>query len=1012
MKKRKMHSFFFPSRPVLLPVAAALEQEKKKKKKKERKKKMESRKGGGDGRQGRGGRRERGNGGGLKGASGSGDRPDADWMVRARSLFTRPDGSPMCFAMPRGIGQVSGVLRARIRKLVEDHGGFWGRSEFDDGVVISLGYPEAIDSHRNKVYRHSFVEDCIAAKKLLNAEDYAVNPKASEARKPKRAYTPYTEEDDEKIKEFVKQRVLDPIEKAKLGCGGIRGNKLWQLLEESGIVPHPWSSIKDRFENKLLYEDPLFDEMYKPGRKVQFESEVATGKPAASRSAQGACVDVAEVSKAQYQMSLPPPIEPQPTTVHKDSTVSWNLVNCHINRCTAEGTRDHQQQQQQQQQKQQQQKRQQDEEQRQETRQQKQQQQEDQLQQTRQQQQQQQQQQDVQLQQTQQQKQQQQEDQLQQQQQEQQQQQQSIKSKSLPTATATAGITTTPRTATIATPAPAAPAAPTATGICASSECTEQPLTSRREKHKKASDTYGDSVQETSVQRLFLKRKVSPAHQAYGVGGVAIEVIDVDELSAASSSSSKKARLDDGMDGEELCSARRSAGREKTAGTENKRESEERQQDGSGAVVGLPLACRAMDMAVEEQELSDRFLDLCQRDAEVDVSFAAVAGLSRPPPVALESGGTAAAENRGRGTVYNNEEDESGAWREEEKEVGKSCGVLAHTMDVNESASHADPQTMDSADVVVMGITSVAAEARPHNDPYDDAEGNDIVDVHESARLADPGRMDSADAMAIPSATATGAHHRNEPCDDSKGKEDLSIAEPTTRRIGIAADLVDRRKDDTRDGESGPAVPGEAADVNNKCEEAGAEGAQAKESGRVHRESGGVLRDGTGFLLLTATDSPGVQGATAALMRREDAKQPPEQGNRAREGEKGELRLARKGVKCASEERRKEIRTWVEDMMEHAKASCEDVLTVLWSVSGVFEAAEKILKDSRGTWRDKLGNLDWPEEDNDILVKVVNAVGTMEDVEKILGCGDEGMTVLRAKYTGSQIRRRILFLRS
>eukprot|EP00899_Mesostigma_viride_P013999 jgi/Mesvir1/225/Mv13570-RA.1 len=154
------------------------------------------------------------------------------------------DGTPLHFSMPPGPD------RARVRTLIEAHGGIFHKSTEPTGDVIMLMDPETVKgSAISEAYDFHYVDACIAGRRLLDRLVFKIPdaPPSKKPTQPPREYKRYTKEEDEAIIEFVESKKPQHSSDKMY----IKGNALWDAAESLKITSHSATSMRDRYLNHL-----------------------------------------------------------------------------------------------------------------------------------------------------------------------------------------------------------------------------------------------------------------------------------------------------------------------------------------------------------------------------------------------------------------------------------------------------------------------------------------------------------------------------------------------------------------------------------------------------------------------------------------------------------------------------------------------------------------------------------------------------------------------------------------
>ncbi|EIW60963.1 uncharacterized protein TRAVEDRAFT_46200 [Trametes versicolor FP-101664 SS1] len=189
----------------------------------------------------------------------------------ANALFTIT-GRPVYFYLygtnePTAPGALTEGQREHLKGLITKNGGFICKSEADaDTIIVNPVQVKALKDkydfeHNIYVEPPSFVELCIH--RGVYTHDRVLK-KPLGGRPPKGARTPFTDEDDQHLCEFLARRIPDKE------AGGRNGRNTYiELVEKAQYAGlgyewaarHTWESWKERYKKRFEIMDPIIDEI-------------------------------------------------------------------------------------------------------------------------------------------------------------------------------------------------------------------------------------------------------------------------------------------------------------------------------------------------------------------------------------------------------------------------------------------------------------------------------------------------------------------------------------------------------------------------------------------------------------------------------------------------------------------------------------------------------------------------------------------------------------------------------
>ncbi|XP_027701634.1 telomeric repeat-binding factor 2-interacting protein 1 [Vombatus ursinus] len=196
---------------------------------------------------------------------------DPNDPTHSRTLFIREDGSSISFYVRPG------PAKRRLSTLILHGGGTLCRVQEPEAVLLAQP-GEAQAEASGDFISTQYITDCVERNERLDLEDYRLGRREPESPQAasREAEGAYTEAEDLAIVRYVKDSARSP--------SALAGTALWKAMEKAALTPHPWQSMKDRYqkhlkglEQKYLERAEPVSPSQKPKRKA--EAEPADGEP-------------------------------------------------------------------------------------------------------------------------------------------------------------------------------------------------------------------------------------------------------------------------------------------------------------------------------------------------------------------------------------------------------------------------------------------------------------------------------------------------------------------------------------------------------------------------------------------------------------------------------------------------------------------------------------------------------------------------------------------------------------
>ncbi|KAJ8404098.1 hypothetical protein AAFF_G00344480 [Aldrovandia affinis] len=213
----------------------------------------------------------------------------------SRVLFLSDSGEPMRFFLRPG------PTKAQLQPIIRAGGGVVCRVQ--EPSTILLSDPEDMaEVPANAAHRYvstQYVRDCVERNQQLEVEDYRFRGESERTRSAKRkregsgGRVGYTAEEDAAILRYVRGRAQE-----------VRGNCVWQRMEQEVVTSHSWQSMKDRYHKFLVkqQQEPLEEDgggRERVGVKVGPLDNLFT-KPMREKGRNGHFVVTEEVEKEEH----------------------------------------------------------------------------------------------------------------------------------------------------------------------------------------------------------------------------------------------------------------------------------------------------------------------------------------------------------------------------------------------------------------------------------------------------------------------------------------------------------------------------------------------------------------------------------------------------------------------------------------------------------------------------------------------------------------------------------------